>query len=79
MDGKRVVLDAYINVIFVDARNFDLQGDVVLVFVYIHRRRRFPRVHRGSRPPGRRRPARQGAVLMSMSRPSRGPGVSTML
>src|SRR5207244_12764216 len=38
MDGKRVVLDADINVLFVNARNFNFQSDVVLVFVDVHRR-----------------------------------------
>src|SRR5712692_4652057 len=36
--GERVVLDADINVLLVDARDFDLQCDVVLVFVDVHRR-----------------------------------------
>jgi hypothetical protein len=36
--GEGVVLDADINVFFVDARDFNLQGDVVLVFVDVHRR-----------------------------------------
>src|SRR5439155_3445256 len=38
MDGKSVVLDADINVFFVNARNFNFQSDVVLVFVDVHRR-----------------------------------------
>jgi hypothetical protein len=38
MDGQGVAFDADINVFFVDARNFDLQRDVVLVFVDVHRR-----------------------------------------
>jgi len=33
MDGERVALDADINVFFVDAGDFKLQRDVVLVFV----------------------------------------------
>ena len=39
MHGHRVVLDADINIFLFDARNFDLQRDVVLVLVYVNRRR----------------------------------------
>src|SRR5712692_10534617 len=38
MDGEGVALDADINVFFVDARDFKLQSNVVLVFVDVHRR-----------------------------------------
>src|SRR2546423_238349 len=39
MDRERVVLDADINVFLVQARDFKLQGKVVLVFVDVDRRR----------------------------------------
>jgi hypothetical protein len=39
MDGEGVVLNADINVFFVDARDVDLQNNVVPVLVYVHRRR----------------------------------------
>ena len=38
MDGEGVVLNADVNIFFVDARDFDLQNNVVLVFVDVHRR-----------------------------------------
>ena len=38
MDDEGVVLDADINVFFVDAWDFNLQCNVVLVFVDVHRR-----------------------------------------
>src|SRR5437016_1116790 len=38
VDGKGVVLDADVNVFLVDARDFNFQGDVVLVLVDIDRR-----------------------------------------
>src|SRR4030095_4830879 len=38
--GEGVVLNANINVSLVDARDFNLQGDVVLVFVDVHWRRK---------------------------------------
>jgi hypothetical protein len=38
MDGEGVVLNADINVFFVDARDVDLQNNVVSVCVYVHRR-----------------------------------------
>src|SRR5580704_673274 len=38
MDSERVVLNADINVFFVDARDVDLQNNVVPVLVYVHRR-----------------------------------------
>src|SRR5579864_4678678 len=38
MDGEGVVLDADINVFFVDARDFHLHSNSVLVFVDVHRR-----------------------------------------
>ena len=39
MDGESVVLNGNINVFFVDARDFNLQNNVVLVFLDVHRRR----------------------------------------
>jgi len=33
--GECIVLDADINVLLVDARDFDLQADIVLVFVNV--------------------------------------------
>jgi hypothetical protein len=38
MDGEGGVLDVDINILFVDAWNFKLQCNVVLVFVDVHRR-----------------------------------------
>jgi hypothetical protein len=38
VDGKGIAVDADINVLFVDSRDFKLQNDVVLVFVDVHRR-----------------------------------------
>jgi len=38
MDGEGIALDADINVFFVDAGDFKLQRDVVLVFVDVHGR-----------------------------------------
>ena len=38
MDGEGRVLDADINVFFIDARDLKLQSNIVLVFVDIHRR-----------------------------------------
>ena len=37
-DGESIVLNADIDVFFVNAGHFDFQGDVVFVFVDIHRR-----------------------------------------
>ena len=39
MDGEGVVLDADINIFFIDAGDFKLQSNGVLVFVDVHRRR----------------------------------------
>src|SRR5713226_1826888 len=38
MDGEGIVVDVDMNVLFVDARDFKLQSNVVLVFVGVHRR-----------------------------------------
>src|SRR5579864_147002 len=37
MDGEGIVLDADVDVFFVDARDFKLQSNVVLIFVDVHR------------------------------------------
>src|ERR1700745_3887941 len=38
VDGERVAFDTDINIFFVDARDFKLESNVVLVFVDVHRR-----------------------------------------
>src|ERR1700751_2748010 len=38
VDGEGVALDADINILFVDARDFKLQSNVVLAFVDVHGR-----------------------------------------
>jgi hypothetical protein len=38
MDGESVVIDADVNVLLLDARNFNFQSNVLLVFLDVHRR-----------------------------------------
>ena len=38
--GEQIVLDPDIDVLLVNSRNFNLQRDIVLVLVHVHRRRK---------------------------------------